>query len=119
MYAQALMRGSVEVSYGRVMLLGLAAAGKTSLMHGLMNEPLPDRAESTILADSHYYWVKTDQNHQSCWVKTTTEDEIKEEARAAHSATKETYVNKYCDVILSKIILKEKILVHVAMYGFF
>ena len=99
------MRGSVEVSYGRVMLLGLAAAGKTSLMHGLMNKPLPDQANSTILADSHYYWVKTDQNNRRCWVKTTTEDEIKEEARAAYSAIEEAYVNNYCNQLAILSIL--------------
>ena len=81
-YTQALMRGSVEVSYGRVMLLGLAAAGKTSLMHGLMNEPLPDKADSTILASTQSirsYWVKTEQYHKSYWAQVTIEDEIREE----------------------------------------
>ena len=76
------MRGSVEVSYGRVMLLGLAAAGKTSLMHGLMNEPLPDKAESTILASTQSirnYWVKTEQYRKSYWAQVTIEDEIREE----------------------------------------
>ena len=76
------MRGSVEVSYGRVMLLGLAAAGKTSLMHGLMNQFLPDKPESTVLASTRSirnYWVKTEQCHESNWTEVTIEDEIREE----------------------------------------
>ena len=76
------MRGSVEVSYGRVMLLGLAAAGKTSLMHGLMNQLLPDKLESTVLPRTQSirnYWVKTEQCHKSYWAQVTIEDEIREE----------------------------------------
>ena len=89
MYIQALKKGSVEVSYGRVMLLGLAVAGKTSLMHGLMNEPLPDKAESTVLASTRSirnYWVKTEQSHESCWAQVTIEDEIREEGCAVQKA---------------------------------
>ena len=88
-YTQALKRGSVEVSYGRVMLLGLAAAGKTSLMHGLMNESLPDKAESTVLASTRSirnYWVKTEQSHESYWAQVTIKDEIREEGLAVQKA---------------------------------
>ena len=77
------------MSYGRVMLLGLAVAGKTSLMHGLMNEPLPDKAESTILASTQSirnYWVKTERSHESCWAQVTVEDEIREEGFAVKNA---------------------------------
>ena len=83
------MRGSVEVSYGRVMLLGLAAAGKTSLMHGLMNQLLPDKAESTILASTRSirnYWVKTEQYRESHWAQVTFEDEIREEGHVVLKA---------------------------------
>ena len=68
--------------YCRVMLLGLAAAGKTSLMLALMNEPLPDKADSTISASTRSirnYWVKTEQYHESYWAEVTIEDEIREE----------------------------------------
>ena len=88
-YTQALKRGSVEVSYGRVMLLGLAAAGKTSLMHGLMNKSLPDKAESTVLASTRSirnYWVKTEQSRESRWAQVTVKDEIREEGRAVQKA---------------------------------
>ena len=50
------------MSYGRIMLLGPAAVGKTSLRHGLINEPLPDKANSTVLAHTRpvkYYWIKS------------------------------------------------------------
>ena len=88
-YNQALIRGSVEVSYGRVMLLGLAAAGKTSLMLALMNELLPDKADSTVLASTRSirnYWVKTEQSHESYWAQVTTEDEIREEILVVQEA---------------------------------
>ena len=51
-------------------------------MHGLMNEPLPDKAESTILASTQSirnYWVKTEQYRKSYWAQVTIEDEIREE----------------------------------------
>ena len=77
------------MSYGRVMLLGLAAAGKTSLMQGLMNEPLPDKAESTVLASTQSirsYWVKTDLSYASYWAQVTIKDEIREEGLAVQKA---------------------------------
>ena len=77
------------MSYGRVMLLGLAAAGKTSLMLALMNELLPDKAESTVLASTRSirnYWVKTEQSHESYWIQVTIEDEIREEGLAVQKA---------------------------------
>ena len=79
----------MEVSYGRVMLLGLGAAGKTSLIHGLMNQQLPDKANSTILASTRsvkYYWVKTEQGHHSHWAELSVKDKIQELAQAAKSS---------------------------------
>ena len=58
-------------------------------MHGLMNEPLPDKAESTILASTRSiknYWVKTEQYHKSYWAQVTIEDEIMEESLVVQKA---------------------------------
>ena len=88
MYSQALKSGSVEVSYGRIMLIGLAAAGKTSLIHGLMNQ-LPDKANSTILASTRsvkYYWIKTEKGRYSHWTELSNEDKTQEVAQAAKSS---------------------------------
>ena len=88
-YSQALKSGSVEVSYGRIMLIGLGAAGKTSLIHGLMNQQLPDRANSTILANTRsvkYYWIKTEKGRYSQWTELSTEDKTQEVAQAAKSS---------------------------------
>ena len=89
MYSQALKRGSVEVSYGRVMLIGLGAAGKTSLIHGLMNQQLPDKANSTILASTQsvkYYWIRTEKGQYSHWTELSNEDKTQEVAQAAKSS---------------------------------
>ena len=75
------------MSYGRVMFLGPAAVGKTSLRHGLMNQPLPDKPDSTILAQTRpvkYSWVKiasNDSAQQRCMAEVTEEDELDEEAQ--------------------------------------
>ena len=61
------------------MFLGSAAVGKTSLRHGLMNQPLPEKADSTILAQTHpvkYSWAKTDNSSNYQWTTVTEEDEI-------------------------------------------
>ena len=64
------------MSYGRIMFLGPAAVGKTSLRHGLMNKPLPDKANSTVLAHTHpvkYSWVKS--GGHSCYMAEVSEDD--------------------------------------------
>ena len=89
MYSQALKSGSVEVSYGRIMLIGLGAAGKTSLIHGLMNQQLPDRANSTILASTRsvkYFWIKTEEGRYSHWTELSNQDKTQEVAQAAKSS---------------------------------
>ena len=75
------------VSYGRVMLLGPAAVGKTSLKHGLMNKPLPSAPESTVIADVStvkpvsYEWAKAGNTGEDFWKQVTPEDEIMEIAQ--------------------------------------
>ena len=83
-YQQALKRGRIRNSYGRIMFLGPAAVGKTSLRHGLMNQCLPRKADSTILAQTHpvkYSWAKTGNSSHHQWAEVTEEDEIAEEVR--------------------------------------
>ena len=75
------------MSYGRIMLLGPAAVGKTSLRHGLMNEPLPDKANSTVLAHTRpvkYYWVKSGKHSVCYWAEMSKEDEISENLQLFH-----------------------------------
>ena len=58
-------------------------------MLALMNEPLPDKPESTTLASTRSirnYWVKTEQSHESYWAQVTIEDEIREEGLAVQKA---------------------------------
>ena len=66
------------------MFLGAAAVGKTSLRYGLMNERLPRKAESTILAETHqvkYSWAMTGNPIDHNWAEMTEDDEIAEEVR--------------------------------------
>ena len=84
------------------MLLGPAAVGKTSLRHGFMNEPLPDKANSTVLAHTRpvkHYWVKSGR-HLCSWAEMSEEDEISENLQLFHQyRTSLTDVEKYDSVV--------------------
>ena len=83
-YKEALSKGACDVKYGRVLLLGAAEAGKTSLTHSLMNEPFQEDEERTIVADVHTVkpvrrtWAKAGKSY---WESVNKEDEIKELAQ--------------------------------------
>ena len=84
-YVQALKEGEVKIAYARIMLIGPGGVGKSSLLHGLMNLPLPHEAYSTQLADTYTlkrtgrpaetFWAKQVGGY---WVKVTDQDEIDE-----------------------------------------
>ena len=85
------MRGRGRCSYGRVMFLGAAAVGKTSLRHGLMNKSLPCKSESTILAETHrvkYSWAMTGNPIDHNWAEMTEGDELAEEVRMLENTRK-------------------------------
>ena len=67
--------------YGRLMMIGVGGAGKTSLLHALMNEPLPNHASSTLLANActvkRHFASAGDQAGQN-WVEVEDDDEINE-----------------------------------------
>ena len=72
----------MKVAYARVMLVGPGGVGKSSLLNGLMNLPLPTEACSTQLADTFTlrptdtYWAKSKCDGH--WIKVTDKDEINE-----------------------------------------
>ena len=71
------------------MFLGAAAVGKTSLRRGFMNERLPRKAESTILAETHcvkYSWAMTGNPIDHNWAEMTEDDEVAEEVRMIENA---------------------------------
>ena len=82
---EALAYGVVKVAYVRVMLIGPGGVGKSSLLYGLMNLPLPHSANSTQLAETHTlrptdsYWARAQAGGH--WVRITDKDEIKELAQ--------------------------------------
>ena len=63
-------------------MVGPGGVGKSSFLRGLMNQRLPQHAESTILADTKtvkpQFWAKAGESADSYWVEVTEEDEIKE-----------------------------------------
>ena len=50
-YRRALSQGELAVAYSRIMLIGSAGVGKSSLKRGLMHLPFDARINSTIVAD--------------------------------------------------------------------
>ena len=83
---EALKLGEVPAAYARVMFLGPGGSGKSSLLDGLMNQPLrPD--ESTALADTlniKYQWVEAADAAEDAWKAVTEEDEDNELASLSH-----------------------------------
>ena len=63
------------------MMIGAGGVGKSSFLRGLMNQRLPQAAESTILADTKTvkpFWAKAGESADSYWVEVTDQDEIQE-----------------------------------------
>ena len=112
----------MKVAYARVMLVGPGGVGKSSLLNGLMNLPLPREAYSTQLADAltlrpadalrptDEFWAKSKCGRY--WTKVKNKDEIDEliqsvkalafNQQLAAKSTKNTgnnlQGNNYCDV---------------------
>ncbi|XP_019859718.1 PREDICTED: uncharacterized protein LOC109587952 [Amphimedon queenslandica] len=88
-YERALKeQGSADVAYARLMLLGSAGTGKTSLKRSLMEEPFNPHTTSTIVSDvssvrpfGHKWQTMRDKK----WRKVTEEDELEEIARLFES----------------------------------
>ena len=80
-YLNALGQGETKVAYARVMIVGPGGVGKSSLLNGLMNLPLPCEAYSTQVADTfslrptESYWACSQE--KKYWTKITDADEIK------------------------------------------
>ena len=79
------------VAYTRVMFLGPGGSGKSSLLDGLMDQPLR-LAESTALADIlniTYHWVEAADAAEDAWRLRAGEDDVQELASLCHFATKD------------------------------
>ena len=63
-------------------MVGPGGVGKSSFLRGLMNQRLPQDAESTILIDTKtvkpQLWAKAGESADSYWAEVTDEDEIEE-----------------------------------------
>ena len=79
------------VAYARVMFLGPGGSGKSSLLDGLMDQPLRP-AESTAVADVldiKYHWVEAADAAEDAWRLMTEEDEVQELTSLYQSATED------------------------------
>ena len=88
-YERALKeQGSADVAYARLMLLGSAGTGKTSLKRSLMEESFKRRTASTIVSDVSsvrpfgHEWQTMRGNK---WREATEKDEIEELAHLFNS----------------------------------
>ena len=80
-YYDALKLGEILVVYGRLMMIGVGGAGKTSLLCALMNEPLPNRASSTLLANActvKRHFASAGDHAGQNWVVVGEDDEMNE-----------------------------------------
>ena len=83
-YREALKNGEVKVTYARVMFIGPAGVGKSSLRRGLMNLELELKPSSTILADTfkvRFHWASAALSNgktTGCWTEVGKDDEISE-----------------------------------------
>ena len=78
---EALKLGEVKVAYGRVMFIGEAGVGKSTLLGALMNQPLAAEATSTVMADTREVrcqWKQFGMKEDAYWCDLTEEDEVKE-----------------------------------------
>ena len=81
--------GVVRSAYARVMFVGPGGVGKSSLLHGLMNKPLP-LANSTQLADTMTVkpatrkWASAGGDSKSFWREVTDNDETMELVGLVH-----------------------------------
>ena len=88
-YLKALQQGSLPVSYAGFMMVGYGGIGKSSLLCGLKNQPLPYVPSSTLMADCHTIsghlrlsqssW--TSSKGQTFWKDVTEKEEYIEMAR--------------------------------------
>ena len=87
-FERALKQGQVDVAYGRVMFIGAAGVGKSTLLGALMNQPL-NQATSTIMADTRVVkcpWKRVGPEQDAHWCDVSGKDEVIELAVLSRKA---------------------------------
>ena len=112
-YQRALKLGVVLSAYARVMFVGPGGVGKSSLLHGLMNQPLP-LADSTQLADTMTVkpatkkWANAGEDSSFRWREVTDNDEIMEIVGLVHLVAKasagQSNSSRFVNMLNTKIL---------------
>ena len=99
-YLKALQQGSLPVSYAGFMMVGYGGIGKSSLLCGLKNQPLPYVPSSTLMADCHTIsrpsqssWSSS-KTGKTFWKDVTEKEEYIEMARLINQARKSSKYSK-------------------------
>ena len=83
-YQKALAEGEMDVAYARIMFLGAAGVGKTSLKRSLMRQRWNPHIDSTVLSDVDSFrpigreWQTLCHEEEEKWREVTEEDELNE-----------------------------------------
>ena len=97
-YLKTLQQESLPVSYSGFMMVGYGGIGKSSLLRGLKNQPLPYVPSSTLMADGHTIrpsqsaW--TSSKGQTFWKDVTEREEYIEMARLILQARRNSRARK-------------------------
>ena len=86
-YKRAMESGEMDVAYGRIMLLGTAGVGKTSLKRSLMKLPWRPRTNSTTISEVScvrpfgHQWYNMSLEDDDKLIMVTDKDEMEEMAK--------------------------------------
>ena len=86
-YKRAIESGEMDVAYGRIMLLGTAGVGKTTLKRSLMKLPWTPHTKRTPISEVScvrpfgHQWYNMSLKDDDKLIKVTDEDEIEEMAK--------------------------------------
>ena len=97
-YKKALEKGKRNIAYGRMMLLGTARVGKSSLKRSLMKLPFECKSPSTFVADFNsvrplYEWQAADLGDDVFRV-ITVDDDLDELAQLVHALVQQNDSSK-------------------------
>ena len=115
-YKEALKEGKRNIAHGRIMFLGTARVGKSSLKRSLMKKPFDSKILSTVVCKVStlqplYECQTTDLGDDDTWIEVTDEDELNELAQLLSTLSIYTEVaSRLCstDPLIDDVSVSEK-----------